>query len=643
MLCSRLSSDGSFYRFVFNGLILSGQPAISQPNRVTTFDIDQHLIPDEPSFMLLLLLPAVSMRLFSEDQKQGSFEMLLSAPLASWEIVLGKFMGAMGFVCLMLLSLAHCFLGLFWMGSPDIGVLGMNLLSILLFSGACISVGMLFSSFTKNQFIALSLSFIVCLAFWISDGLSTLADGEIAAALSPLIHASFGQDGTRCSSHQRHRVFFLFYKLLSLFDASKNRGKPMDMNQPSGKKEHSGQNSPHTKWAWTLACIGSMLVTAYAGAAAFTTKLDEQWTWVLVGGVLLLTFWFFLERQELKQSVGRRTGKRLISSLGLSALALATAVAISLIALRFDHQFDSQLPSTLSDQSKSVLRALEDPITVTAFFTEDVIQTKTAFERLMDTMALETENLKFEIHDPIQDNLIASQYLPISPYGTLFLEQGEKRQKIEGDFSEEKLIGALVQFISSEKHVICFTSGHNEMALTDYENPAGMGLFVNAMVRQNYEEKSISLINDQGIPNTCEVVVIAGPMEDFLDNELAMLSAHIKQGKHLIVALDSVLAKDEKGTFTNQRTPKLAAHMKKFGIDVGSDLVVELSPTFQIPKLDESAFVMVQDSYAEHPIIASKNTLTAFFGTREVKQSDEAVGMNVVEWVLSSQLNHRSV
>jgi len=177
----------------FNGLIFIwaaseyAQPSMGGP----AFDIDRHLIPDlfgTISFMLLLLLPAVSMRLFSEDQRQGSFEMLLSAPLASWEIVLGKFFGAMGFVCLMLLSLSHCFLGLFWMGSPDLGVLAMNILSILLFSGACISIGMLFSSFTKNQFIALSLSFVTCLAFWISDGVSQLATGSLAEALS---HLSF--------------------------------------------------------------------------------------------------------------------------------------------------------------------------------------------------------------------------------------------------------------------------------------------------------------------------------------------------------------------------------------------------------------------------------------------------------------------
>ncbi len=177
----------------FNGLIFIwaaseySQPSMGGPS----YDIDRHLVPDlfgTISFMLLLLLPAVSMRLFAEDQKQGSFEMLLAAPLSSWEIVLGKFLGAMGFVCMMLLALSHCFLGLFWMGSPDLGVLFLNILSILMFSGACISVGMLFSSFTKNQFIALSLSFVTCLALWVSDGVSQLASGNLADILS---HLSF--------------------------------------------------------------------------------------------------------------------------------------------------------------------------------------------------------------------------------------------------------------------------------------------------------------------------------------------------------------------------------------------------------------------------------------------------------------------
>ncbi len=390
--------------------------------------------------------------------------------------------------------------------------------------------------------------------------------------------------------------------------------------------------------AWFMAFIGSMLVVSYAGAAAFSTKLDGKWTAVLGLGVILLLSWFVLERQSLKKSAEGRTGKRLISSFGLTAMALSVAVAFAMIALKFDHQFDltKEKRHSLSEQSISVLQSLEKPVKITAFFTDDAQETKATFEALTENMMLQTDQLSIEIYDPIQNNVIASQYVPLSPYGTVFLELGQERQKIEGNFSEEKLIGSLVQFVSGKKHTICFTVGHGEMKINDYENQAGLGLFVNAMLGQNYQERLISLVKEKGIPNECEVAIIAGPMEDFLNFELEMLSAHVKSGRHLIVVLDSVLSRDESGEWNNQRTPKLAAHMARFGLSVGSDLVLELSPTYQIPGLDESAFVMMQDSYGTHPIISENNKPSAFFGAREIKRQQNAVGFSIVELLKTS-------
>jgi len=412
----------------------------------------------------------------------------------------------------------------------------------------------------------------------------------------------------------------------------------MDMNQTPNESGENKNTLHPNRWAWTLACLGSMLVVAYGGAAAFSTSLDDQWTIVLAIGVALLIAWFAIEQRQLRQSAGRRAGKRFVSSVGLSALALSVAVALSLIALRFDHQFDltESKRHTLSEQSKSVLNSLDQNIKLIAFFTDDALQTKIEFESLTSTMKLETDKLTVEIYDPIQSNLVASQYLPLSPYGTVFLEMDGKNQKIENDFGEEKIMGSLIQFISEDKHLICFTTGHREMTLNDYESQAGMGLFLNAMLGQNYRERAISLVGEQGVPEDCEVVIVAGPMEDFLEIELEMLSVHVKRGKDLMVALESVLAQSQDGEITNQRTPKLAAHMERFGISVGSEFVVELSPAYQIPGLDESAFVMVQDSYADHAIITSKNKLSAFYGSREVKRKTEAPGFSVVELMKTS-------
>ena len=132
-------------------------------SRGYSFDINTEVIPAFFSTVIIMVCffaPALSMRTFSVEMKQKSFDLLLSSPISSSQIVLGKFMGAMGYIGIALLSLIHCTLFLYWIGEPDIGILLVNYLATFLTAACCISVGMLFSSFTPNQLIALVLSFI---------------------------------------------------------------------------------------------------------------------------------------------------------------------------------------------------------------------------------------------------------------------------------------------------------------------------------------------------------------------------------------------------------------------------------------------------------------------------------------------------
>ena len=124
--------------------MMSGQP----------IDINKMMIPDyfgTLSILILLLSPALSMRIFSEDFKQKSFELLLSSPISSTEIVLGKFLGACAYCGVLLLSTLPLTIILVRYGEPDINVLAMNYLSTFLMGSACISIGMAFSSFTKRS------------------------------------------------------------------------------------------------------------------------------------------------------------------------------------------------------------------------------------------------------------------------------------------------------------------------------------------------------------------------------------------------------------------------------------------------------------------------------------------------------------
>jgi ABC-2 type transport system permease protein len=117
----------------------------------------------------LFLTPALTMRLFSEEYKLGTIELLLTAPARDWEIVVGKFLAAwLGFAAL-LVSTLWLVVILLRYGNPDLGILGSSYLGLLLLGAAFVSIGMFASSVTQNQFIAFMLGMISFLFLWFAD------------------------------------------------------------------------------------------------------------------------------------------------------------------------------------------------------------------------------------------------------------------------------------------------------------------------------------------------------------------------------------------------------------------------------------------------------------------------------------------
>jgi gliding motility-associated transport system permease protein len=106
------------------------------------------------SVILVILVPVITMRSFAEEKRSGTYELLMTSPLSVTEIVLGKFLGAFGFVFIMLLLTGIYPLILVIYGNPEIGILFSGFLGLLLLATAFVSVGLLTSSFTENQIIA---------------------------------------------------------------------------------------------------------------------------------------------------------------------------------------------------------------------------------------------------------------------------------------------------------------------------------------------------------------------------------------------------------------------------------------------------------------------------------------------------------
>src|SRR6516165_7183666 len=165
----------------------------------------------------LFLIPMMTMRLFAEEKRSGTIELLATSPIRDSEIILGKWMAAVILYAGMLLVTAINFLWLFRYGNPDWKPLAIGYLGLLLQAGALLAIGTFISTLTRNQIIAGAATFGVCLLLWVLEWLSGYDPAPYArlmAYLSVLTHFDSFAKGVLSI---KDSVYYLSAIVLGLF------------------------------------------------------------------------------------------------------------------------------------------------------------------------------------------------------------------------------------------------------------------------------------------------------------------------------------------------------------------------------------------------------------------------------------------
>jgi ABC-2 type transport system permease protein len=132
------------------------------------------------SVVLLFVMPLITMRLFAEERKQGTLELLLTYPVRDGEVLLGKFLAATALCALLLSATAVYPLLLSVWSEPELYPILTGYLGLLLLAMVFISLGLLCSSLTENQIVAAVLAFGALLLFWVIGWAAALAEGDWA-------------------------------------------------------------------------------------------------------------------------------------------------------------------------------------------------------------------------------------------------------------------------------------------------------------------------------------------------------------------------------------------------------------------------------------------------------------------------------
>jgi ABC-type uncharacterized transport system involved in gliding motility auxiliary subunit len=322
---------------------------------------------------------------------------------------------------------------------------------------------------------------------------------------------------------------------------------------------------------------------------------------VAISALVLLLVWFV----SLGFS-GKRAARYGTLSLVSILVVLGILVAINYIGARQNKRWDltTNQQFSLSDQTRNVLRKLDSPLQIMVFDKEE------GFQRFKDKLReyeYSSKQVSTEYVDPDKKPTVASQN-QVQQYGTILIKYKGRSERLTTD-TEQDITTGIIKVVQGQQKKVYFTQGHGEKDATSSERD-GYKAIADALARENYTVDKIVLAQSGSVPDDAAVVVVAGPKTDFFPAEIEALKKYLARSGKLLLLIDPADKAD------SAPLSGLIALAHDWGMDVGNDIVVDVSGMGQLIGTDQS--VPVAANYPSHPITQRFKFLTAFPFARSV-------------------------
>lgn len=206
---------GLFFSLMIGGLAL--QPPMGTDNQNLTEMVLQNLFSNL-SVIALLVMPAVTMGIIAADRRERSVELLLTSPVTSTQIVLGKFLGGLAYAVAMVATTFYVPATLFSLGTPDSGVFYATYGGFVVLMAVFVAIGMFASSLSDNQLIALVVAFGINLMLWILGWAASLpGEGALKATLEHIALLNHFEQLSKGVVHTNDAVYFVSVIVFFLF------------------------------------------------------------------------------------------------------------------------------------------------------------------------------------------------------------------------------------------------------------------------------------------------------------------------------------------------------------------------------------------------------------------------------------------
>jgi len=203
--------------------------------------------------------------------------------------------------------------------------------------------------------------------------------------------------------------------------------------------------------------------------------------------------------------------------------------------------------------------------------------------------------------------------------GSAVVQIGAKKEESKS-MTEEGITGAFIRDLKSNTRTVCFVTGSGEH-LPDDSDREGLSSFKDLLSKDDYESKTIDLLQKAEVPGDCITLVVAGPTRNYEQPEVEAIKKYVEDGGRAFLMLDPPFRLGHSGTADNDALTSL---LQVWGVTLDKDLILDLNPIGQLAGLGPQ--VALVTSYSSQPIVNEmKGTATGFPLVRsmEIKNTDK--------------------
>jgi ABC-type uncharacterized transport system involved in gliding motility auxiliary subunit len=296
---------------------------------------------------------------------------------------------------------------------------------------------------------------------------------------------------------------------------------------------------------------------------------------------------------------------------------VAVLCVANVLAERYNKSLDTTANKrySLSDQTAKIVRGLKQDASITYF------DQSTRFQQAKDTLE-QYSNLSPKVHiqyvDMDKDPQVAHE-ANVTEYGTAVVQIGSRKEAAKS-MTEEGITGAFIRDLKNNTRTVCFISGSGEHQIDDAERK-GYSRFKELLSKDEYETKSINLLQKAEVPEECTVLVAGGPTSDYLQPEVDAIKNYVENGGRAFIMLDPPLKIGREEIADNDALTNV---LGAWGVTPQKNLILDLNPIGQLAGVGPQVALVAQ--YGSQPIVSQlKGTVTGFPITRtlEIRNSDK--------------------